>query len=106
MTISRGFWMGKYEVTQGEYLAVTGNNPSDFTGDLNLPVESVSWDDATNYCAALAQRERAAGRIPTNSLYRLPTTNEAPQVAFVPVTTFAVLPWKSPNGPVLFAAIK
>ena len=30
MTISRGFWMGKYEVTQGEYLAVMGNNPSCF----------------------------------------------------------------------------
>src|SRR5512137_1905701 len=43
VTISRGFWMGKYEVTQGEYQAVMGNNPSYFTGDTNLPVESVSW---------------------------------------------------------------
>ena len=33
MTISRGFWMGKYEVTQGEYLAVMGSNPSNFKGD-------------------------------------------------------------------------
>ena len=32
MIISRGFWMGKYEVTQGEYLAVMGNNPSYFNG--------------------------------------------------------------------------
>ena len=31
VTISRGFWMGKYEVTQGEYLAVMGSNPSYFT---------------------------------------------------------------------------
>ncbi len=33
VTISRGFWMGKYEVTQGEYLAVMGSNPSYFNGD-------------------------------------------------------------------------
>ena len=76
VTISRGFWMGKYEVTQGEYLAVIGSNPSYFTGDTNRPVEGVSWYDATNYCATLTQQERAAGRIGTNSVYRLPTEAE------------------------------
>lgn len=76
VTISRGFWMGKYEVTQGEYLAVIGSNPSYFTGDTNRPVEMVSWDDAVAYCAALTARERAAGRIATNSVYRLPTEAE------------------------------
>jgi hypothetical protein len=44
--------MGKYEVTQGEYLALMGRNPSKFTGDTNRPVEQVSWLDATNYCAS------------------------------------------------------
>jgi formylglycine-generating enzyme required for sulfatase activity len=76
VTISRGFWMGKYEVMQWEYLAVMGNNPSSFTGDTKRPVERVSWFDATNYCGQLTQRERAAGRIPTNSVYRLPTEAE------------------------------
>src|SRR5258708_4699110 len=38
VTISRGFWMGKYEVTQGENIAVMGSNPSRVTGDQNLPV--------------------------------------------------------------------
>ncbi len=84
VTISRGFWIEKYEVTQGEYLAVTGTNPSfyqppgfPFPDYTNLPVESVSWFDATtNYCAMLTQRERAAGRIPTNCVYRLPTEAE------------------------------
>jgi len=76
VTISRGFWMGKYEVKQGEYLAVMGSNPSAFTGDTNRPVEIVSWSDATNYCGVLTQRERAAGRIATNSVYRLPTEAE------------------------------
>jgi formylglycine-generating enzyme required for sulfatase activity len=58
VVISRGFWMGKYEVTQGEYLAVMGSNPSWFSTnngyaeDLSRPVETVRWDDATNYCAS------------------------------------------------------
>jgi formylglycine-generating enzyme required for sulfatase activity len=76
VTISRGFWMGKYEVTQGEYLAVMGSNPSSFPGDPNRPVETLSWDDATNYCSQLTQQERTAGRIATNSVYRLPTESE------------------------------
>jgi formylglycine-generating enzyme required for sulfatase activity len=76
VTISRGFWMGKYEVTQGEYLAVMGSNPSSFPGDSNRPVETVSWFNATNYCGKLTQLERAAGRVPTNSVYRLPTEGE------------------------------
>jgi formylglycine-generating enzyme required for sulfatase activity len=76
VTLSHGFWMGKYEVTQREYLAVTGSNPSGFPGDLNRPVETVSWPDATNYCALLTQRELAAGRIPPGSRYRLPTEAE------------------------------
>jgi len=76
VTISRGFWLGKYEVTQGEYLAVMGNNPSYFTGDTNRPVETMSWSDATNFCGTLTGRERAAGRIPTDCVYRLPTAPE------------------------------
>ncbi|MDB6031230.1 MAG: hypothetical protein JWM16_1568, partial [Verrucomicrobiales bacterium] len=76
VTISRGFWIGKYEVTQMEYLGVTGSNPSGFPGDLNRPVESVSWLDATNYCALLTQQELAAGRIAPGSHYRLPTEAE------------------------------
>jgi formylglycine-generating enzyme required for sulfatase activity len=86
VTISRGFWLGKYEVTQREYLALMGHNPSFFTTndvngnaippDLNRPVEQVSWFEATNYCGRLTERERAAGRIAANSAYRLPTEAE------------------------------
>ena len=76
VTLSRGFWIGKYEVTQGEYQDVMGSNPSVFPGDPSRPVSSVSWIDATNYCARLTERELAAGRIPFGSKYRLPTEAE------------------------------
>jgi YD repeat-containing protein len=75
VTISKGFWMSKYEVTQGNYQAVMGSNPSYFTGDLQRPVEMVTWLEATNYCGVLTARERAAGRLPAGS-YRLPTEAE------------------------------
>jgi hypothetical protein len=58
VTITRGFWMGRYEVPQGEYQAVTGSNPSFFGDDLNLPVELVSWYDATNYCVQHRRQRR------------------------------------------------
>jgi len=76
VTLNRGFWISKYEVTQGEYLEVMGTNPSDFPGDPSRPVSSVSWPDATNYCYMLTERELAAGRIPPGSQYRLPTEAE------------------------------
>lgn len=76
VTLRRGFFMGRYEVTQGEYLSVVGSNPSYFTGDTNRPVEQVNWTEATNYCALLTARERTAGRLPAGWAYRLPTEAE------------------------------
>ena len=61
------FFMGKYPVTQAQYQAVMGDNPSDFKGD-NLPVESVFWYDAELFCKKLAER--------TGRLYRLPREAE------------------------------
>ena len=72
VTISRDFWMGKYEVTQSEFASVLGSNPSHFTGDSNRPVEKVTFLDALNYCEAITQRERTAGRLSTNYEYRIP----------------------------------
>ena len=87
VTLTKGFWMGKYEVTQGEYLAVVGDNPSSFTGDLKRPVEGVSWIDATNYCGRLTAQERAAGRLPAGWAYRLPTEAEWEYAARAGTTT-------------------
>ena len=50
------FYIGKHEVTQKEYQAVMGSNPSNFKGD-NLPVERVSWFNAVEFCNKLSERE-------------------------------------------------
>jgi formylglycine-generating enzyme required for sulfatase activity len=95
VTITHGFWMGRYELTQGEYLAVMGSNPSfcqgvreindptcgcvserDYGTDLSRPVENVNWYEAVAYCAALTSREQNAGRLPAGYVYRLPTEAE------------------------------
>jgi formylglycine-generating enzyme required for sulfatase activity len=55
VTISKGFYMSKYEITQAEWKAVMGSNPSYFKGD-DLPVEGVSWYDAVAYCNALSEK--------------------------------------------------
>ena len=64
VTISKGYWIGKYEVTQDEYQSIIGKNPSDFKGR-QKPVENVSWDDAVSFCQKLTECERKAGRLPT-----------------------------------------
>lgn len=72
VTISKPFWLGKTEVTQKEWTAVMGSNPSSFKGE-NLPVENVSWEDAMAFCRKLTERERAADRLPAGLAYTLPT---------------------------------
>lgn len=71
---SRGFWIGRTEVTQAQYQAVSGSNPSAHrsTGP-NAPVERVSWAEAARFCQKLTERERAAGRLPQGYLYALPS---------------------------------
>ena len=76
VTLTRGFWIQDHEVTQAEYRAVMGSNPSFFKGDLTRPVEWVSHADAREYCRRLTASERAAGRITELESYRLPTEAE------------------------------
>ena len=58
--LTKGFYLGKYEVTQEQYKKVMGNNPSQFKGD-KLPVEMVSWNDAVAFCEELTKKERNRG---------------------------------------------
>jgi formylglycine-generating enzyme required for sulfatase activity len=85
--ITRGFYLGETEVTQGQYKAVTGESPSLFQGSEDLPVEQVSWFDAVMYANALSEKEGLTPfyRIEGGSVtvpdwqgagYRLPTEAE------------------------------
>jgi len=60
VVLTKGFYLGKYEVTQGQYKKVMGVNPSKFKGD-KLPVEMVSWNDAVEFCEELNKKERKRG---------------------------------------------
>jgi formylglycine-generating enzyme required for sulfatase activity len=72
VTLTKPFMLGTYEVTQGQYQRVMGTNPSKFKG-VNNPVETLSWDEAVEFCRRLSElpAEKAAGNI-----YRLPTEAE------------------------------
>ncbi|HVY68785.1 MAG TPA: formylglycine-generating enzyme family protein, partial [Verrucomicrobiae bacterium] len=87
VTLSKGFWMGKTEVSQADYMFIMGNNPSAFADDMSRPVDSVSWDDAVSYCAKLTAQERNAGRLPAGHAYRLPTEAEWEYAARAGTTT-------------------
>ncbi len=52
------FYLGRHQVTQGQYKAVTGENPSELKGSTDLPVENVSWLDAVAFCNGLSEREK------------------------------------------------
>lgn len=66
--IRRGFYIGKYEITQAQWKRVMGSNPSTFPGD-DHPVEGVSWNDAQAFIAKLNKLE-------PQRRYRLPTEFE------------------------------
>jgi formylglycine-generating enzyme required for sulfatase activity len=53
--ISKGYWCGKYEVTQGQWKAVMGSEPSYFKGSSTLPVEQVSWEESKIFCDKLRE---------------------------------------------------
>jgi uncharacterized protein (TIGR02996 family) len=76
--ISRPFYLGAFPVTQAEYRAVMGENPSQFAHGFDgptehFPVDTVSWEEATEFCQRLSglSAEVKAGRV-----YRLPTEAE------------------------------
>ncbi|NCS11825.1 MAG: SUMF1/EgtB/PvdO family nonheme iron enzyme [Microcystis aeruginosa G13-09] len=62
------FAIGKYPITEAQYQAVMGNNPSGFENNPQNPVEKVSWNDAKAFCQKLSQI--------TGKTYRLPTEAE------------------------------
>ena len=72
VTLTNGFFLGKYEVTQEEYHKVMGGNPSEFKG-AQLPVEKVNWIKAMEFCEKLTEMETKSGRLLNGWTYTLPT---------------------------------
>ena len=72
VTLTKGFYLGKHEVTQAQWEQVMGSNPSEFKG-ADRPVEKVSWGDAVAFCKKLTETERRAGRLQDGMDYQLPT---------------------------------
>ncbi len=66
VTLTKGFWMGKYEVTQRQWKSVMGDNPSDFKGD-DLPVENVSWNDCQEFIRKVRESSGLDVSLPTEA---------------------------------------
>jgi len=74
VVLTKGYWLGRYEVTQGEWETLMGNKPSYFkNAGRRVPVENVSWEEAMEFCRKLTEGERSAGRLTPNYEYSLPT---------------------------------
>ena len=69
--LSKGFYLGKYEVTQEQYQKVLGDNPSKIKGK-NRPVDLITWNDAVSFCEILNQKKNA----PRGMIFTLPTEAE------------------------------
>lgn len=68
VTLTKGYWMMEHEVTQGEWTAIMGSNPSNFTAcGPTCPVERVSWDDAQVFAKMLSAKEGVTYRLPTEA---------------------------------------
>jgi formylglycine-generating enzyme required for sulfatase activity/uncharacterized caspase-like protein len=65
--ITQEFYIGKYQITQGQWQAVTGNNPSWFQKGGDYPVERVSWDDCHEFLEKLNQKARKRYRLPSEA---------------------------------------
>lgn len=76
ITFAEDFYLGKTPVTQDQYRAIIGTNPTDHEEIGDAPVDSVNWDQANDFCRKLTHLDRQAGSLPDDWEYRLPTEAE------------------------------
>jgi sulfatase modifying factor 1 len=77
VTLSKGFWIGKFEVTQGDWKRVVGKLPGELTAELpegdDYPVGNVNFAEAEAFCEKLTLLARKSGELPKEWEFRLPT---------------------------------
>lgn len=77
VTLSRGFWMSKFETTQGDWKRVIGKLPGELTAELpegdDYPVGNVNFAETEAFCRKLTQLAHQAGALPKDWEFRLPT---------------------------------
>jgi formylglycine-generating enzyme len=77
VTLTRGFWMGKFEVTQGDWKRIMGKLPGELTAELlegnELPVGNVNFAEAEAFCRKLTEVSRQSGELSKEWEFRLPT---------------------------------
>ncbi len=76
VSLTERFAIGAHEVTQEQYEAVMGENPSRFKFDKRHPATNMTWKDAVEYCRRLTSFERSVGKLGDSYAYRLPTEAE------------------------------
>jgi formylglycine-generating enzyme required for sulfatase activity/Leucine-rich repeat (LRR) protein len=67
VTLTKGFYIGVYTVTQEQWQVVMGNNPSKFKGEKHLPVENVSWNDCQEFIKKLREKDKKHYSLPTEA---------------------------------------
>lgn len=73
--LTKGFYLGKYEITQVQWESVMGNNPSKSKG-ATRPVDGITWSKAMTFCRKLTQLKHKEGTLPKGKIYQLPTEAE------------------------------
>jgi formylglycine-generating enzyme required for sulfatase activity len=77
VTLTRGFWAGKYEITQGDWKRVVGKLPGELTAELpegdDYPVGNVNFAEAEAFCRKLTEMARKSGELAGGWEFRLPT---------------------------------
>ncbi len=92
------FYMGKYEVTQGEWEKIMGSNPSDFKKGDNYPVENVSWNDIMQFLPKLNSRSCRKYRLPTEAEWEYAARSGGKKEKYAGGNTVDVLTWYSDNS--------